>query len=143
MGAAVIISVFGRLSAAIEINNGQIFRQRLSDDFIVDLIDFAQRDSINFLTISYNFFLTLVLFICLSVLVWLAVIHKKTLLYPAAVLLHALSFVPAILLRADVIESVWNAESMLMGCVVIVIGLTRYVYSKLQKKGDMNENEHA
>jgi len=134
MGIAIVMSALGRLSYATLINNGQIVNRSLSDDFIVELIDFAQTNSFDLLLIGVRFILIFTLYICLSVLVWLAVMRKQYLLYPAAILLHALTFVPAILFDLRVLENAWFVMGLTALCVLITAALIWYIYAKIPNR---------
>jgi uncharacterized membrane protein YhfC len=138
-------SMISLLITSMMINNGQIMNRGLTDDQAVELIDFIQTDSFLFLAAGIERILAVALHICLSVLVWLAITRKQYLLYPAAILLHALTNVSAALYQLDIIVNLWIVEGILSLCVLITAVLTWLAYAKLPNRAsvpDKIESEH-
>jgi uncharacterized membrane protein YhfC len=125
------VATVNNLVLSVMINEGSLPAPGDSPQIAAAIEALTNADSFMFLIGGFERASAIVIQISLSLLVWLAVNKGANLLFPAAVVLHALVDVPAILLQIGVLNNILVAEIILVASAAALAAIAFLACKKL------------
>jgi uncharacterized membrane protein YhfC len=88
-----------------------------------------------FLISGFERLMAIIIQISLSVIVFYSVYNKKPLLFPLAILLHAVIDIPAAAFQAGLLKSIFPVEGILLLLAAVSVFSAKFIHDKLKTRG--------